>query len=251
MLYQKIRLKSGIKVGYRETFDRQLAEISSMLFEDQYPVENRDTYRLEIIKTKNNCKTYRLICGNEVYYLKKFFEKSTFIKIRNIFRTSKAFRCYSISHKLAAANIPVAEPLMYITSTKRLIGRESIFVTKEVAGTSLMEFLEQDISPDLREQVLMKLFGLLGHFYKNGFKHGDPGLYNYFIELKNGDYRITFLDLDVVHKFPKIPAVIALKSLGKMGSLWGHAFFVDKWSIYVKIFLDKFDPKINLDKAMD
>lgn len=246
-----ISLKKGIKVGYTEKLDYELAQIASTCFESNNPTVIGNSYQMELIKTKDNCRTYRLIWGNDVYYLKRFFEDSLFIKVRNVFRTSKAFRSYSISHKLAAANISVAEPLMFINFTKRIIEKESILVTKKVDGISLKEFLEQDISADLKEKILQQLFRLLGHFYKSGFKHGDPGLYNYFIDVRKDDYIITFLDLDVVHKIPRMPVIIALNGLAKMSSLSGRHIFGDNWSVYVKTFLDVFNPSINFDEAMD
>ena len=250
MKINRILLKPGIKACSKEIPDYQLAKIVSTLFENEIKTENSILYQVELIKSKNNCKTYKLSYGNNVYYLKKFFEQSLSKKILNIFRTTKAFRCYSISHKLDAANIPVAEPVMYLTCTKRFINRESIFVTKKVDGIPLREYLKQDISSDLKEKALKKYFFLLGHFYKNGFKHGDPGLYNFFIDVKdNNDYSFTFLDLDVIHKLPIIPVIVVLNGLAKLYSLSG-SYFSDKLPIYIKVFLDACKKPINMDKAI-
>lgn len=251
MKQKKIYLKKGIKAVYREAFDPELAEIACKLFGQNLQTDCSDSYKLELIKTKENCKTYKLSRGNNVYFLKKFFEPSFHKNVQNLFRTSKALRCFSTAFKLAAVNISVAEPVMYLTCSSRIIKKESILITKKAAGVQLMDFLKsQDVPSDAKEKALLKLFHSLGYFYKHRFKHGDPCLYNYFVDPENDEYLITFIDLDQVHQVAYMPDFFALHSLVKISTLGGGTFLTEHWPTYVQTFLNAYNPKITLDKAI-
>lgn len=251
MRVKKVCLSKGIKVGYREALDFELAEIASTLFAQTGSPNLTTSYKLELIKAKNNCQTYRLVRGDEVYFLKKFFDQPLYKKILNVFRVSKAFRCYATSFKLLSVNIPVAEPVMYLTYSRWIIEKESIFVTKKAAGIELMDFLTSpSISSSRKEEALKVLFHLLGHFCKNRFKHGDPCLYNYLIDPRKDDYFITFVDLDQIHRVPYMPVYLALHCLTKIRRLGGGSLLQERWPIYVQTFLNAFNPKIDLAKAI-
>jgi hypothetical protein len=251
MKFKKDRLSKGIKVGYRETFDFELAEIASMLFSENISTKLTSSYKLEFLKARHNCKTYILTRGDEVYFLKKFFEPSLRKKILNIFRTSKAFRCYATSYKLASIKISVAEPVIYLTYSKRIIEKESIIVTKKTEGINLADYLlAQDIPIDKKTEAAKRLFQLLGYFYKKCYKHGDPCLPNYLIDPQNGGDIITFIDLDQVHRMPYMPVHLALHCLAKISGLGGSKLLGKNWPIYVKLFLDAFNPRIELAKAI-
>jgi hypothetical protein len=254
MKFKKICLNKGIKVGYRETFDAEIAEIASSLFSEDISTKLTASYKLEFFKARHNCKTYILTRGDEVYYIKKFFEQPLRKKILNVFRTSKAFRCFAISYKLAAIKISVAEPAMYLTNSKRIIERESIFVAKKAVGMNLVSvLLSQDIPLDEKEEAVKQLFLLLGYMHKNRFKHGDPCLPNFLIDHQKDNNLITFIDLDQVHWMPYMPLFLALHGLAKINALSGpkiSKLLGEKWSIYVKSFLDGFNPRVELDEAI-
>ncbi len=254
MKFKKVCLNKSIKVGYRETLNTEIAGIASSLFNENISTKLTSSYKLEFIKARHNCKTYILTRGDEVYYIKKFFEQSLRKKVLNLFRTTKAFRCYAISYKLAAIKIAVAEPVMFLTCSKRIIEKESIFITKKAAGIGAGTFLlSQNIPLDEKEEAVKQLFRFLGYLHKKRFKHGDPCLPNYIIDHQKDNDIITFIDLDQVHRMPYMPKLLAFHSLAKLNALCISELrkpLEEGWPIYVKAFLEGFNPRIELDAAM-
>jgi hypothetical protein len=144
------------------------------------------------------------------YYLKIFHRARGIGAVKDLVRTSKAFRFWRQGLALSAAGFNVP-PTMAVGELRRWGFLQRAFVlTGEVAGQPLPKFLH-DLAqtPDRRECFTIKRDGVLRlariirEFHRLGFVHGDLVASNLFIsKAAGGDLSVCFMDNDRTRRYP-------------------------------------------------
>jgi 3-deoxy-D-manno-octulosonic acid kinase len=98
---------------------------------------------------------------------------------------------------LAAAGLPVAEPLAVGWETRGLARRRSWIVLAEVPGARDLKAVAADpgVPAGLRRALLAQLADLWRVLHDRGFRHEDPNLENFLVTAEDGPPRLVLIDL--------------------------------------------------------
>lgn len=249
MKIKQISFTSEIKLYYsKEEPELNLVRSVSQIFDGS----------VQSFKKMPRHEVYLLEHGNNVYYAKKFFPTTFEQKLSYCIRKSKALKCFILFNQLVNANFKTIESVFVLNYQKGL-KRESILVTKKTDGVNLKDVLIMDIDRSVKKEVLVCLLLTLGTFLKKGFRHNDPGLENFLIDLNKKPYEIIFMDLDAIESIPWLSPKRAFYSLNKLSfSIYAtlvsqnneKAYSCEQAKFYIEQFLKSYDPEIEVNKAL-
>lgn len=239
--------KKNIKIYYKNDYYKRLAKKT---IEDIWFNNKNDKIRL--IKNIDKGKVYKTKYKGENYFIKSYSHKKFRKLFKNLFRPVDAIRhCKTIS-ELKNANISVMEPVLSLTYKKNSFVTDSIFVTREVKGISILDFLKKDnLNIKKRKYIIKKLGIIWGKLLNNNFMHQDPSLSNYIINFNTGE--LTLIDVDNLYKIPISISKILLQSLARLYDLALYDF--DQASakpltyreriLFVKFLLLNYKPRLD------
>ncbi|MCK8824302.1 lipopolysaccharide kinase InaA family protein [Fuchsiella alkaliacetigena] len=216
MEFNKEKYTSKIKIYYNTPDFKGLSQraIDYFWLDKDFLEEN-----IELIKdgTSRKIRVFKLNYDNKTYYLKKYaFERIDKKLQNNLFRRPEGIRNMKNAHKLLAAGIPTAKPIFSATKRK-LLCRDSIFVSEEAPGIELAEYINEN-GLSGQQRLIKALAGFWGRFIGNNFIHQDPGLDNLFVNLDEDKFELTLIDIDSVYALPFLPKIVALHTLARIVS---------------------------------
>lgn len=174
----------------------------------------------EMIKSGNQREIYKGIVDSESYYFKKYSYRSLNKKLKNIFRSSAAYRSFKISNQLIANQIPVVEPILAAKYNHSLMIADSIFITKDFGGADLQNFLaKKEYSLKEKEEIIIKLAQIWAKLYKNNYLNGDPNLPGILINYnENESLNLSLVDVDNFKKVIYLTKDRIIRNLAKFNA---------------------------------
>jgi len=178
-------------------------------------VEDKAEYQAALFKDDKAHNVFKYQLDGNIYYIKKYENLRFKKKLKNLFRPAEGKRYLKLLNKLQEIGIPTINKgwaIKYGT----FIDRESLFITEEISGQKLIDFLADCSDNILRKTAIKKLAELLNTLYSNKLLSGDPNFSNFFV---NEAEEVKFIDLDSIKKFPIIPKSMIHKNLAKLLAL--------------------------------
>ncbi len=138
-------------------------------------------------------------------YVKYYPYRGPLSTLKNLFRSSRARRCWVAANALILRGVPTAKPLVFLEDRRYLWLRQSLFVTERISpGTRLREYVDETWgnakSPlNLTEKirVIERLAKTVALMHGRGASHGDLKATNVLIQAReDGPARFFFCDLD-------------------------------------------------------
>lgn len=175
----------------------------SLLFED---VE-------KILKTEGrSCVAVKnLAIGDERLkaVIKRHWPEFGFRQFFRSFRPGKALREFKTVVRLLHCGIGVAAPLAAIQQRRKLLTRQSIYITEYLENSSELYGFVRDRLPEaaterfaLKRQLSNQLAGILAGLHKNGMWHRDSKASNFVVcKGAKGQYRILLVDMDGIKRY--------------------------------------------------
>ncbi|WP_284707916.1 lipopolysaccharide kinase InaA family protein [Sporomusa sphaeroides] len=145
----------------------------------------------------------------DTYYLKCYRPQGMSKIMKNFFRPADAVRYFKIADKLGQAGISIAPPVLALTRRTSLRPADSIFVTREVPGTELYNYLLEGAQhdPEQRKQMVIQFAFMWSKLIRLNLVHLDPWLGNFMVNpgQKAGDIHIELIDVDNIYPRPLLP----------------------------------------------
>jgi hypothetical protein len=205
-----------INFYYNKKPSKQMFEMTKYCLETN-EINNSD---FEMIKSGNQREIYRVIVDSESYYFKRYSYRSFNKKIKNIFRSSAAYRSFKTSDQLIANQIPVVEPILAAKYNHSPMITDSIFITKDFGGTDLQDFLaKKDYSLAVKEEIIIELAQVWAKLYKNNYLNGDPNLPGILINYnENESLNLSLVDVDNFKKVIYLTKDRIIRNLAKFNA---------------------------------
>jgi len=178
-------------------------------------IDDKAEYQAALFKDDKAHDVFKYGLDGNTYYIKKYENLRFKKKFKNIFRPAEGERYLKLLDKLKEIGIPTIKKgwaIKYGT----FIDRESLFITEEISGQELIDFLDDSDDRGLRKIAIENLAELLSTLYSNKLLSGDPNFYNFFVD-KVGE--VFLLDIDCIKTFPILPDIIIHKNLAKLLAL--------------------------------
>jgi tRNA A-37 threonylcarbamoyl transferase component Bud32 len=138
-------------------------------------------------------------------YVKYYPYRGPLSALKNLFRRSRARRCWVTANALILRGVPTAKPLVFLEDRRYLWLRQSLFLTERISpGTRLREYVDETWgnakSPSSlaeKRRVIEGLAKAVALMHGHGASHGDLKATNVLIQARgNGPARFFFCDLD-------------------------------------------------------
>ncbi|GAB6137361.1 lipopolysaccharide kinase InaA family protein [Halanaerobaculum tunisiense] len=256
MDFFKEQYSKKIDIYYQDQVeDKILKEGVKVLKGDVTEVDN-----LNLIKNAKGRQVFRLDIEGEGYYLKKYCYRRYDKKIKNIFRSSEAIRAYDIAHELLQAGIEVVEPTVAINYHKSLMTKDSLFITKEFAGSNLQEYLANgNYTQELKDKIIIKLAKLWAKIYKANFLTGDPNLPGILVQVKDKNVKLCLVDMDNFKRYNFLSWKKIIKNLIKFNAhtysgldkIGNKKLNCEDRSLFLKEFIKAYGKKVDINKLMN
>ena len=154
----------------------------------------------QILKDGNTCFVSRLSWNNKDVVIKRYNHKGLFHSIRHSIKKSRALRVWLHAQRLGMLGIPTAKPIAYIEKKKGFLIWSSYFLTENIEGINLYDFMRNEKLPQERRSItIQQLKELLNTLAKHQITHGDLKHSNILIT-KDGPV-LTDLDAMKIHRF--------------------------------------------------
>lgn len=203
-----------IKIFYQDSYNYDLAETIIQYF---WANSKDEDYIFEAVKDDKS-EVYRLKTPEDVYYLKHYQLQKFSKKFKNIFRKPEGVRHFKTATKLSANNIPAVEPILGITRNRNLFVADSLLVTREIKGMTLLEYANSEQKSDIRKIIITRLAKLWARLINNKFWHKDPRLFNIMIKFAGDGFKLILVDIDNIYSLPYFPHRLVLKNLTKLST---------------------------------
>lgn len=144
---------------------------------------------------------------SEEVVIKSYYSSGLFSRLKELFRASRAKKCWYSANALFQRKIPTAKPIACINEKKLGFVRKSYFVSEYLPNAEVLTFYlnEKFKSPLTHEkrkqkiQILTQLARFVRHIHELWIYHGDLKASNILIEEKApGFYQFYLIDLDHV-----------------------------------------------------
>lgn len=249
MAFNRQEYSPEINLYYQDELPHELAEaiIRHAWFGLSTAAEAENFELIRNIRSK----VYKMKFQGEVYYLKSYTPRDTSKIIKNFFRPVDAVRYFQITAKLRAAGVPIAQPILALTKKTGFRSADSIFVTREVSGMDLYDYLLQGAQDDSeqRKKMVIQFAFMWSRLINLSLVHQDPWLGNFIIHFDKDkdDFQIQLIDVDNIYFIPLLPRKLFwLLNVKRLHYKLGRVNFPVSQS-EIQLFLDKLDEFMKLD----
>ena len=178
-------------------------------------IDDKAEYQAALFKDDKAHDVFKYGLDGNTYYIKKYENLKFKKKIKNLFRPAEGERYLKLLNKLQEIGVPTIKKGWAIKYGS-FIDRESLFITEEISGQELIDFLSGSDDSNLRKVAIKNLAELLSILYSNKLLSGDPNFSNFFVD-EVGE--VFLLDIDCIKTFPILPDIIIHKNLAKLLAL--------------------------------
>ncbi|MBM7622953.1 lipopolysaccharide kinase InaA family protein [Sporohalobacter salinus] len=215
---------------------------------------------LNLVKSANGRKVFKLEFRNKNYYIKKYFYRKISKRIKNLFRVSEAVRASKISNRLLKVGIPVVRPILAITYKRNLWTQDSIFVTEGFNGITLQQYIAYgDYNRKMKCNIIKRVARLWAKFYSENFLNGDPNLASILIKFGQTDFKIKLVDVDNIRYYPSLSWKAILENLADFNAhtysgldkMGGRKLSYKDRELFLREFSKTYGRKIDVQKTGD
>ena len=178
-------------------------------------IDDKAEYQAALFKDDKAHDVFKYQLDGNIYYIKKYENLRFKKKVKNLFRPAEGERYLKLLNKLQEIGVPTIKKGRAIKYGS-FIDRESLFITEEISGQELIDFLDDSDDRSLRKIAIENLAELLITLYSNKLLSGDPNFSNFLVDKSGG---VKFIDLDSIKKFPVMPQFMIDKNLAKLLAL--------------------------------
>lgn len=190
-----------------------------------------------LYRSKHACTRMISLPDGQSAYLKTYHRYRRFDALKDLVRSSKAERAFTMSLALQRAGFPTANVLVVAVRRSWGVMRDAFLVTQAVGGSDVLAFLASltdDGAPLRKWRVLRRLGGYVGRMHDAGFCHGDLVPTNVRVQGDGADLQFVLLDHDRTRGFRRpVPLRKAGRNLVQLNRfVIAGLSATDRWRVF-------------------
>ena len=241
---------------------KTIQDVDKKVVPEIYEYLMNDKDKLKLIKQTNrkNTAVYYYNFEGDGYYIKHFYFRKWSYSLKEIIGNPIGLTSYRKSVRMLAHDIKVATPVSAITYGGTAFKRDSIFITRELEKSVLINDLIKgnqimDIPDDKLEDLVVQMAGIWASLLNNNFIHKDPNANNFMIVDLDGDAEIYLIDIADVFDLPVGTEYFKIHALARFFGKFVKAFIqsgaefdLEYLDIFEKRFIEKYEFKGSKEK---
>jgi hypothetical protein len=142
---------------------------------------------------------HTVVHRNNLFYFKRYLNRSFFDLVKGIVRRSRARRALEIESRMQKAGFGTAQGVCLIEVRQSVLITRCGIVSTALPAQSLWDYVQNKVLIDLpqpvvKRKLLITLAQEVSRLHKAGFYHGDLRLSNIFAAYQNKTFRFYFID---------------------------------------------------------
>lgn len=134
------------------------------------------------------------------YFLKKYYAKPGIYRLVDLFRGSRGINAWRVNIRLIEEGVPVPKPLVFFQESCCGIWQNGYILMEFIDGLGDLRKVWGESSRVHRDELTVKLAGVIGALHGHHFIHGDLKWYNILCVRDGSGMQVVLSDLDGAKK---------------------------------------------------
>ena len=130
---------------YSQLPDEKTISLAMQILQQQEGRNDGYLLKGKFASNRNRC-VYMISNDDQIYYVKKYHNKTLKYVVRDFLRPQKGVRAFLICRALHALDIGCAQVMLAMVYTKAVFNKPSIALSKHIPGLTLKQLLQADLT---------------------------------------------------------------------------------------------------------